>query len=169
MIVPWACSTVERNCNPTAMITAAEDDRDEHVRDPGQAREPGDPRERIAAGPAEHRQRDPVIGQDRVTEPDAGRGGEQRWAGARSRGQTCVASGERPDPGADARYATPPRVKQRSNVLVVEGIDHLPAVALADDKPEVSQHAQLLRHRRLGDLQVASELTDRARAGTRDG
>ena len=55
--------------------------------------------------------------------------------------------------------------QQRADVVVVQRIDHLPAVALADDEAEVPEHPQLLGDRRLGHLELVGELADRARAG----
>jgi hypothetical protein len=66
-----------------------EGDRHEHVRDPGQPGQARDPRQRITAGATEHRERDPVVGQDRVTEPDARRRGEQRWSGCAHAVRSC--------------------------------------------------------------------------------
>jgi hypothetical protein len=51
--------------------------RHEHVRNPGQSREPRELRQRVAAGAADHGQRHPVVGQDRVAEAHAGGGDEQ--------------------------------------------------------------------------------------------
>ncbi len=56
----------------------AQDDRDQHVGHPGQARQPGHAGERIAPGAPEHGQRHPVVGEDRVAEPNPGGGGQQR-------------------------------------------------------------------------------------------
>jgi hypothetical protein len=37
-------------------------------------------------------------------------------------------------------------VEQRGDVVVVQGVDHLPAGSLTDHKPELSQHSQLVRN-----------------------
>ena len=57
--------------------------------------------------------------------------------------------------------------QQRADVVVVERVDHLPAVALADDEPEVPKHPQLLGDRRLRHPEVAREIADRAGAGAK--
>ena len=36
--------------------------------------------------------------------------------------------------------------QQRANVIVMQRVDHLPPVPLTDDKPEMTQNPQLLRH-----------------------
>lgn len=53
--------------------------------------------------------------------------------------------------------------QQRADVIVMEPIDRLPAVALPDDQAEVSQHSQLLGDSGLRHLQIASQLADRTR------
>ena len=70
---------------------AAEQERDEHVRDAGDPRQSRDPREAIAARASDDRQRDPVIGQDRVTEADARGGNEQRRGRRAHAGSACSA------------------------------------------------------------------------------
>jgi hypothetical protein len=56
--------------------------------------------------------------------------------------------------------------QQRPDVLVVERIDHLPAIALTDDQPEVTQHPQLLRDGGLRHVERVGEGADRAGAGS---
>jgi hypothetical protein len=52
--------------------------RHQHVGHPRQSRKAGHPREWVAASTAHHRQRNPVIGEDRVSEPDSRGGRDQR-------------------------------------------------------------------------------------------
>lgn len=53
--------------------------------------------------------------------------------------------------------------KQFADVLVVQVIDDVPAVAPADDKPEMPQHPKLMRHRRGCHPDGGSELVHRRR------
>jgi hypothetical protein len=50
--------------------------------------------------------------------------------------------------------------KQRADVFVVERIDDLPAVTLADHQTKMTENAELLRDRGLRHPDVARELTD---------
>ena len=59
----------------------AKPDRDQHVRQSSQAGQAGDPRERVPPRAAQHSERDPVVGQNRVPEADTRRGGQERWPG----------------------------------------------------------------------------------------
>jgi hypothetical protein len=52
---------------------ASEQDREQDVRDAGQPGQAGYLGQRVASCPAEHRQGHPVIGEDRVSQADAGR------------------------------------------------------------------------------------------------
>jgi hypothetical protein len=54
-----------------------QDDRHQHVGHAGQARQPGHPREGVAAGAPQDRQRHPVIGQHGVPKGHARGGGQQ--------------------------------------------------------------------------------------------
>src|SRR5450755_3156412 len=117
----------------------SEHDREHHVSDPGQTRQSRDLGERITAGTGHHRQRHPVVGQDRVAEPDAGRGGEQRRRGthgadvpgtptssqpAHRRGAPPVPRSDTRSPLFDAgREGTPMRVRQWG---VSAGLSSLP-------------------------------------------
>ena len=56
-------------------------DRDQYVRQPSQAGQASDPRERVTPRAAEHCERHPVVGQNRVPEADTRRGCEERWPG----------------------------------------------------------------------------------------
>jgi hypothetical protein len=53
--------------------------------------------------------------------------------------------------------------KQHSDVIVVEGIDDAPAPPLTDDEPKMTQHPKLLGNSGLLHLNVACQLTHRAR------
>jgi len=56
--------------------------------------------------------------------------------------------------------------EQHTDVVVVKGIDHVPALALADDEPEVAKHPKLLGDRGLFHPHGPCELADRARSRT---
>jgi hypothetical protein len=53
-------------------------------------------------------------------------------------------------------------VEQGGDVIVVQGIDHLPTRSLPDDKSELAQHPQLVRYRRGLHLDGVGELPDGA-------
>ena len=142
----------------------AEHDRDEHVRDPCQAGQPGDPRQRVAAGAAEHRQRHPVVGQDRVPEPDARRSREQRRRGSAHTASACSA-GRAARPETEVLGVRDRLGQQQAHVVVVQRVDHLAPLTLADDEPQVTEHAQLLGDGRLPHADGLGELADRTRAG----
>ena len=55
--------------------------------------------------------------------------------------------------------------QQRTDVIIVQRVDHLPAIALADHEPEVAKHPELLRDRGLSHAEVAGEVADRTGAG----
>jgi len=58
-------------------------------------------------------------------------------------------------------------VQQGADMSVVQRVDHLAPVALADDETEVAQHPQLLGDGRLSHPDLARELSDRAGASTK--
>src|SRR5579884_819496 len=55
--------------------------------------------------------------------------------------------------------------EQGADVIVVNRIDHLAAIALADHEAEVAQHSQLLGDRRLLHTDLVSEVSHRAGTG----
>ena len=76
MIVLWALWILSRNCSPTITITAP------RMSDTMTCATPASPDRRatfegIALGTADDGQGDPVVGQDRVPEADAGGGCDQ--------------------------------------------------------------------------------------------
>jgi hypothetical protein len=50
--------------------------------------------------------------------------------------------------------------EQRTDVIVVERVDDLPSVALADHQTQMTEDAELLRDRGLRHPDIARELTD---------
>ena len=55
-------------------------------------------------------------------------------------------------------------IEQVGDVRVVERVDDAPAAPLADNEPEVAQHAQLVRHRRAFHLNRQGEFVHGAGA-----
>jgi len=55
-------------------------------------------------------------------------------------------------------------VEQLADVVVMKRIDHIAALAMACDQPEMAQQAELVRHRRGFHADVLRQFADRARA-----
>jgi hypothetical protein len=55
--------------------------------------------------------------------------------------------------------------EERSNVFVVQRVDHLAPVPIANNESEVTQNTQLLGHSRLLHLDLPRKLSHRARTG----
>ena len=57
--------------------------------------------------------------------------------------------------------------QKRSDMIIMQRIDHLTPVTLADNQGEVAQHPKLLGHGGLSHPDLARELPDRTRPGTK--
>jgi hypothetical protein len=50
--------------------------------------------------------------------------------------------------------------EQRTNVIVVQCVDHLPSVPVSDDETEMAENPQLLRDRRLLHPDIVGEIAN---------